>query len=152
MCVSTHSSFKDAVVDVVGAALRAGEGEPLTVFVALLVGQLDRSAQHAVSLFLPLVLLLSPELTRVQTWHGQKIITPQIVLSCRIYVFFCSNKIIRKKSLHTDGAEQNAFHPNHLILRLLDNNETSILHFYETVVISGMTAFLCLAASAVNSL
>lgn len=72
MCAPTHSSFKDAVVDVVSATLRAGEGEPLTVFVALLVGQLERNSQHAVSLFLPLVLLLRPELTRVQTWHGQK--------------------------------------------------------------------------------
>lgn len=69
MCTPTHSSFKDAVVDVVSATLRAGEGEPLTVFVALLVGQLERNSQHAISLFLPLVLLLSPELTRVQTWH-----------------------------------------------------------------------------------
>ncbi len=72
MCVSTHSSFKDAVVDVISATLRAGEGEPLTVFVALLVSQLDRSSQRAVSLLLPLILLLGPELTRVQTWHEQK--------------------------------------------------------------------------------
>lgn len=65
---STHSSFKDTVVDVVSATLRAGEGEPLTVFVALLVSQLDRSSQSAISLFLPLILLLSPELTWIQTW------------------------------------------------------------------------------------
>lgn len=84
---STHSSFKDVVVDVVGATLRAGEGEPLAVFVAFLVGQLDRSSQHAVSLFLPLVLLLSPELARVQTWYGQKIITTDcfILLFTLIY-------------------------------------------------------------------
>lgn len=68
---STYSSFEDVVVDVVGAALRAGEGETLAVFVALFVGQLERNSQHAISLFLPLVLLLSPELTRVQTWHGR---------------------------------------------------------------------------------
>lgn len=74
MCASTHSSLKYAVVDVVGATLRAGEGEPLAVFVALFICQLDRSSQRAVSLFLSLVLLLSPELTRVQTWRGQKII------------------------------------------------------------------------------
>lgn len=62
----THSSFEDVVVDVVGATLRAGEREPLTVFVALLVGQLDWRSQHAVGLLLPLVLLLGPELARVQ--------------------------------------------------------------------------------------
>lgn len=72
MFVPTHSSLKDAVVDVVSATLRASEGEPLTVFVALLVGQLGRTSQHAVSLFFLLVLLLSPELTGVQTWHGEK--------------------------------------------------------------------------------
>lgn len=74
MCVPTYSSLKDAVVDVVSATLRAGEGEPLTIFVALLVGQLDRTSQHAISLFLLLVLLLSAELTGVQTWHGEKFI------------------------------------------------------------------------------
>lgn len=69
----TYGSFKDTVVDVVGATLRAGESEPLAVFVALLVGQLDRSSQHAVSLLLSLVLLLGSELARVQTWDGQQL-------------------------------------------------------------------------------
>lgn len=69
-CASTHSPFKDAVIDVVGAALRASEGEPLAVFVAIRVVQLERNSHHALSLFLPLVLLLCPELTWVQTWHG----------------------------------------------------------------------------------
>lgn len=63
----THSSFEDAVVDVVRAALRAAESEPLTVLVALLISQLDRSSQRAVSLLLPLVLMLSPELGGVES-------------------------------------------------------------------------------------
>lgn len=70
--VSTHSSFKYAVVDVVSATLRAGERKPLAVFVALLIGQLDGSPQQAVGLLLSLVLLLRPELSRVQTWDQQK--------------------------------------------------------------------------------
>lgn len=63
---STHSSLKDAVIDVVSAALRTGERKPFTVFIALLVSQLDWSSQHSISLLLPLVLLLSSELTRVK--------------------------------------------------------------------------------------
>lgn len=62
----TYSSFEDTVVDVVSATLRAGESEPLAVFVALLISQLDWSSQHTVSLLLSLVLLLSPELTGIQ--------------------------------------------------------------------------------------
>lgn len=70
---STHSSFKDAVVDIVGATLRAGEGKRLAVFVALFVGELERNSHHAVCLFLPLVLLLSSELTWVQTWLRHRV-------------------------------------------------------------------------------
>lgn len=67
MCSSTHSSFKDAVVDIVSATLRTGESKPLTVFIALLISQLDGNTQQAVGFLLPLELLLSSELTRVQT-------------------------------------------------------------------------------------
>lgn len=67
----TYSSFEDIVVDVVGTTLRAGESEPLTVFVALFVIQLDRSSQRTLGLLLPLVLLLSPELTGIQACDRQ---------------------------------------------------------------------------------
>lgn len=70
MQTSTHSSFEDIVIDVVRATLRAGESKSLTVFVALLVSQLDWSSQHALGLLLSLVLLLSPELTGIQTCDG----------------------------------------------------------------------------------
>lgn len=63
----TYSSFKDTVVDVVGATLRAGESEPLAVFEALFVRQLERGPQSGVGLLLSLVLLLSLELAGVQT-------------------------------------------------------------------------------------
>lgn len=41
----------------------------LAVFVALLVGQLERNSQHVIGLVLPLILLLRTELTRIQTWN-----------------------------------------------------------------------------------
>lgn len=66
-CASTHSSFEDTVVDIISATLRTDEGETFTIFVALLIGQLERNSQHALSFFFPLVLLLSPELTWIQT-------------------------------------------------------------------------------------
>ena len=69
--ICTHSSLEGVVVGVVGAALRTGECEPLTVFVALLVRQLGRSSQDVVALLFPLVLLLRPEMTGVQTWGGR---------------------------------------------------------------------------------
>lgn len=78
----THSSFEDAVVDVVGAALRAGEGELLAVFVALLVRKLERNSKHVLCLILPLVLLLRAEVTRVQAYLGhrsKKVLNPAFV-------------------------------------------------------------------------
>lgn len=114
-CVPTHSSLKDTVVDVVSATLRAGEGEPLTVFVALLVGQLDRSSQHAISLFLLLVLLLSPELTRVQTWHGEKdnsSLHHRLFYPVTFHLFaFCRTTVLIQM-----GQKKKKIHPHHLIL------------------------------------
>ena len=76
---STHSSFEHVVVDVVSATLRAGEGEPLAVTVTLLVCQLCRRPQQAVSLLLPLLPLLRPELTGVQPCnrHRRGQLSPQ---------------------------------------------------------------------------
>lgn len=70
---STHGSFKNAVAGVVCAALRAGEGEMLAVLVSLLVGQLERNSQQVIGLILPLVLLLSPELTGIQAWYRSRV-------------------------------------------------------------------------------
>lgn len=72
---TTHGSFKNAVADVVCAAPRAGEGEMLAVFVALLVGQLERHSQHVLGLVLPLILLLRAELTWIQTCNRSKLLS-----------------------------------------------------------------------------
>lgn len=100
----THSSFKGVVIDVVSATLRTGESKPFTVFVALFISQLGRRSQHAIRLLLSLVLLLSPELTGVQTCVGTKVILVEIkdgFVHC-----FTIIKSIYKKFLHTYRDEQ----------------------------------------------
>lgn len=77
---ATHGSFKNAVADVVCAAARAGEGEMLAVFVALLVAQLERHSQHVLGLVLPLILLLRAELTWIQTWNRSKLLSQFLLL------------------------------------------------------------------------
>lgn len=79
---STHGSFEDAVVDVVGAALGAGEGELFAVLVALLVRELERNSKHVLCLILPLVLLLRAEVTRVQAWLGHR--TKKVFQPCML--------------------------------------------------------------------
>lgn len=80
MVRATHRSFKNAVADVVCAAPRAGEGEMLAVFVALLVGQLQRHSQHVLGLVLPLILLLRAELTWIQTCNRSKLLSQVFII------------------------------------------------------------------------
>lgn len=90
---ATHGSFKNAVADVVCAAPRAGEGEMLAVFVALLVGQLERHSQHVLGLVLPLILLLRAELTWIQTCNRSKLLSQ---------FFIIIQHELKNESVHTD--------------------------------------------------
>lgn len=64
----THRPFKDVVIDVFCAAVRAGESKLLAVTVALLIGELGRCTQEIVPFVLSLMLLLSSKVTGVEPW------------------------------------------------------------------------------------
>lgn len=115
---ATHGSFKNAVADVVCAAARAGEGEMLAVFVALLVGQLERHSQHVLGLVLPLILLLRAELTWIQTWNRSKLLLQFNYYSAQIKELKCAYRPTKD------------FNPHQLNLCSLGANQRSILHFY----------------------
>lgn len=65
---STYCSLKDTIIDVLSATIRAVEGEPLTVTVTFIIGELCWDTQKTISLFFPLLPLLGPELPWIQPW------------------------------------------------------------------------------------